>query len=382
MEAGSFFGSFMPHGMCYVWRPDILGLHVASDALTSLAYLSIPFVMFRFLKNRVDIPFRNVVYMFCVFIFACGLTHLMAVWIVWNGHYGVQGILKAITALASVVTAIMLYPVFPKLLALRSPQELEQSNNALQTEIVNRQQQEMQNYTLLEELAHMGRVSTMGEMATGLAHELNQPLMAISQNTDTAMVVAKQNDANDPVLMECLADIEYETQRAGEIIRALRQLVAKEKTSRSEVEIDALVEQVVRLVRNEERANEIEVDVSTNTQSSLLLNRVQIAQVLVNLVRNSMQAISSESRRGKVLVTTKCSGDDIVVSVEDTGPGIASMANLFKPFESSKPHGLGMGLSISRSIIESHGGVISAANRKEGGACFVFSLPNKKIMVD
>jgi len=366
----------MPHGMCYVWRPDILGLHVASDALIALSYFSIPIALYYFLRNRPDVPFRAVIYMFSVFIFACGLTHLMGIWIVWNGHYGIQGILKAITALASIATAITLFPVIPKLLALRTPQELEESNHALQSEIETRKQEEVKAHELQNDLAHMGRLSTVGQMATGLAHELNQPLMAISQSADTALLAAQEVNTNDPDLVECLEDIQSETQRAGEIIRALRQLVSNETSTRSEVDIAELAEQVVKFVKPEGRSNNIIVSASTTGHVMPVINRIQIAQVLVNLVRNGIQAIADAGRlSGYVTVKTEQTDDRIRVTVEDNGPGIDSNVELFKPFTSSKADGMGMGLSISRTIIESHGGTLVAENMKGSGARFIFSLP-------
>lgn len=371
-----FFNAFMPHGMCYVWRPDILGLHVASDLLIAAAYFSIPFALYYFLRQRADVPFRPVWYMFSLFIFACGLTHLMGVWIVWNGHYGIQGILKAITALASIGTAIMLYPVMPKLIALRSPVELEESNSALQSEIVNRARQEIQTSRLQTELAHIGRVSTMGEMGTGLAHELNQPLLAISQSSDTALYVAKEATPVDAELVECLKDIQEQTQRAGEIIRALRLFVNKNTSSRSAEDISLLVDQVVKLVTPEGQRHNVTIVSVVSTKAEPIIDRVQIAQVLVNLIRNGIQAIANaDPIGGKVRIEVSQSGDQIQVDVEDSGPGLDPTVDLFDPFATTKVDGMGMGLSISRSIIESHGGFLSGGNGKKAGARFTFKLP-------
>lgn len=371
-----FFGAFMPHGMCYVWRPDILGLHVASDIVIVLAYFSIPIALYYFLKQRDDVPFKPVWYMFSTFIFACGLTHAMSIWVVWNGHYGVHGLLKAFTALASLGTALMLYPLMPKLIALRSPSELEQSNSALQSEIETREKHEMETSRLQTELAHIGRVSTMGEMGTGLAHELNQPLLAISQCSDTALLIAKESNEYDEALVECLEDIQTETQRAGEIIRALRQFVNKETSNRLPVDIRSLVEQVVKLVKAEGLMHNVSIESNVSTYARPTVDRVQIAQVLVNLLRNGIQAIANKnSTGGTVTIGVSQTHSHTSIYVDDTGPGLAPGLDLFDPFTSTKAGGMGMGLSISRSIVESHGGELIAENVEGSGARFSFRLP-------
>lgn len=372
----SFYQAFMPHGMCYQWRPDILSLHVISDILIAIAYFSIPVALYYFLKRRTDVPFRSVIYMFTVFIFACGITHLVSVWVVWNGHYGMQGIFKSLTALASIATALMMYPAMPKLLALRSPQELEKVNDNLQHEIVNRKQQEEQTIQLQTELAHIGRVSTMGQMATGLAHELNQPLLVISQSANAALHIAQKDHQTDEELLECLNDIESETQRAGEIIRALRQLVSKESGQRESIDINELSVQVLKMVKPDAREHNISLVAPTCNDAIAKANRVQIAQIIINLLRNSIQSISNtDNNDGKITVVVENSNSTISVSVEDNGPGINPDVELFKPFETIKSDGMGLGLSISKSIVESHGGTISARNVEGSGARFTFTLP-------
>jgi len=375
-HTANFFQDFMPHGMCYQWRLDILLSHVVSDIFIALAYFSIPIMMYYFLQKRQDFPFRIVAYMFSVFIFACGVTHVFSVWIVWNGHYGVQGILKGFTAMASIATAIVLFPVIPKLMALRTPKELEKINRALKIEIDNRKSQEEQTIELQAELLHIGRVTTMGQMASSLAHELNQPLTAISQNAATASLMMQNSGNSDEELTECLQEIETDSLRAGEIIHSLRQQMSKDNSSRQSVDLGTLTKQVIKLVKPEARHHNIDLLDSTCTGVNANVNRVQIAQILINLLRNGIQAIAGSNRtEGKIRVSTLKNKNKISVSVEDNGPGINSGIELFKPFETSKKDGMGLGLSISKSIVESHGGKIIAENKSNGGARFVLSLP-------
>lgn len=134
--------AFIPHGHCYLWKPELVGLHLVSDALIALAYYSIPITLFYFVRKRQDLPFSGAFILFAVFIIACGTTHLMEIWTLWHPTYWVAGTLKAITAFASVSTAILLLPIIPKALALPSPDQVEAANRKLQAEIAERQRLE------------------------------------------------------------------------------------------------------------------------------------------------------------------------------------------------------------------------------------------------
>lgn len=123
--------AFMPHGMCYDWQPGILTFHVVSDAIIAVAYLSIALTLAWFVRKRRDLPFKTIFWMFALFIVSCGMTHLLAIWVVWHPDYWVDGAVKALTATASIATAVLLWPLLPRALALRSPRELEALNAEL-----------------------------------------------------------------------------------------------------------------------------------------------------------------------------------------------------------------------------------------------------------
>lgn len=324
-------------------------------------------------------PFSPIVYMFCTFIFACGITHIVSIWTVWHGHYGFQGTIKAFTVAASLATAIMLYPVLPRLLSLRRPRELELANMALHYQIEQRKSGEGELIKLQGDLARLGRITTVGQMASGLAHELNQPLLVISASADAAAQVAKSSN-NNPVLFECLDDIQKETQRAGEIIRALRLFVCKKSTSRKAQNLNELVDQAVQLMSNEARQANVQLKVKTGKVHEVEVDRVQIAQVLVNLIRNSVEAIASSPAirasdgGATVAISIAHKAGRAEVTVTDNGPGLAPDIDPFEAFETNKPDGMGVGLSISRDIIESHGGTL-VQNHPQRGASFTCSLP-------
>ena len=315
--------------------------------------------------------------MFSVFILSCGLTHVMGIWVVWNGTYGAQGLMKAGTALASVATALMLFPVVPKLLALRTPAELAEANEALQDEIVQREATEKKTRELREELAHVARVNTLGQLGANIAHELNQPLVAMAQNVDAALTTLKQSKSADPELTEILTDIEEQSQRAGRIIKATRDFVSKETGVATQVDINALIDQTIMLIEPDAKMQNIEIKNSMQKLPMIQANRIQLAQVLVNLLRNAIDAIVSfNPRERRIIVSTKFESNQVVLSVDDSGAGVDTGIKLFQPFETNKSEGMGLGLSISKSIIEAHGGTMWLADTGElSGASFTIALP-------
>ncbi len=136
----NFFSSspFIPHGHCYLWKTDLVWLHIISDAVIALAYYSIPATLFYFVSKRQDLPFSWIFLLFSAFIVACGTTHIMEIWTLWYPTYWVSGFLKALTAIISLFTAIELLPLVPQALALKSPAQLKQANQELQTEVTKR----------------------------------------------------------------------------------------------------------------------------------------------------------------------------------------------------------------------------------------------------
>src|SRR5579859_1459517 len=144
--------NFMPHGMCYLWQPGVLGLHVVSDLLITLAYFSIPFTLLYFVRKRADLQFNWMFVCFAIFIVACGTTHLMEIWTVWHATYWLSGSIKAITALASVPTAVLLIRLIPDALRLPSPSALQSANLALEREVAERNRAESEVRRINEEL--------------------------------------------------------------------------------------------------------------------------------------------------------------------------------------------------------------------------------------
>ena len=231
------------------------------------------------------------------------------------------------------------------------------------------------------ELAHVARVTTMGEMAARMAHELNQPLTAIANYVYAAQEdlrhVEPAGQAGMPELMEKLAD---QTIRAGKIIRRLRGFVRKSEPNRENADINELVREVVELAGPDARWKQVEFELKLDAPSAIMrIDGIQIQQVLLNLVRNAMDAMEgTEVQQRKIIISTSSPDTGIIeVGVRDFGKGMTPQEadSVFEAFYSTKPNGMGMGLAICRSIVEEHQGRLWVVSGLHEGAEFRFSLP-------
>jgi len=230
------------------------------------------------------------------------------------------------------------------------------------------------------ELAHVSRVSLAGEMAGALAHELSQPLTAIAAYARGCLRLLARQAPEPAMLYEGVSEVVQQAERAGDVLGRLREFVRGGAWRQALVEVGPLIDAAVSLARTEAMQNEVEIETRVDHGLPLVLaDHIQIEQVLLNLLRNAIDAIATaDSRERLIVVEAHCKGGHTVqISVADSGPGVAAeMANrLFEPFITTKPEGMGMGLSISRSIIESHGGRLRMFQRAASGATFVFDLP-------
>jgi two-component system sensor kinase FixL len=245
-------------------------------------------------------------------------------------------------------------------------------------DLSERQVTETRLQELQTELVHISRLTAMGEMASTLAHELNQPLSAIANYMKgSRRLLEAAGDERSAKIRDAIDKAAAQALRAGDIIRRLRDFVARGESERLVESVNKLVEEssVLALVGAKELGVRVRFDLTPGADL-VLVDRVQIQQVLLNLIRNAVEAMDACDRRELSLRTT--TGDDgmIVVAVADTGHGMAAevTAQLFKPFVTTKSQGMGVGLSISRSIIDAHGGRIWAEPNPGGGTVFRFTL--------
>ena len=245
-------------------------------------------------------------------------------------------------------------------------------------DLTERQSAERRIQELLSELLHVSRLTEMGQLASGLAHELNQPLTAAANYLQALRrLIGRGDEASLARADGAAASAVGQVSRAGEIIRRLRDFVKKSEPERREANIVTLIEEATGLALIGARELGIAVRFQTAPQlPPAHVDKVQVQQVLVNLIRNAIEAMQASERRDITIETTLDDGL-ICIGIIDTGPGIAPdiLERLFQPFVTTKPEGMGVGLSLCRAIVEAHGGRLWAEANPVGGAIFRFTVP-------
>jgi two-component system sensor kinase FixL len=245
-------------------------------------------------------------------------------------------------------------------------------------DLTERQRTEARLHELQSELVHISRLTAMGEMASTLAHELNQPLSAISNYMKgSRRLLEKSSESTAALLRDAMEKASEQALRAGQIIKRLRDFVSRGETERRVENARKLVEEASALALVGARNQGVRVKFDFDPAADLVLaDRVQIQQVLLNLMRNAVEAMETSKRRELTIATGKDSDDTVAISVADTGCGIAPEASsqLFQPFFTTKRQGMGVGLSISRTIVEAHGGKLEALPNPGGGTIFRLTL--------
>jgi signal transduction histidine kinase len=243
-----------------------------------------------------------------------------------------------------------------------------------------RRRAEVEGLSRANELAHLNRQATAGELSAAIAHEVNQPLGAILSNTETAELLLQSPNPDLSEIREILADIKRDNQRASDVVARTRRLLKKAPGTVVDVDLNEVVRQAFEFVAGQAAAGKIRLE--TRLAPTPMIVRgdpIQLQQVVLILVINSMDALREKTEGQRSIVGRVRQLDSVgcEVSVADTGPGIppGSLKDVFDPFFTTKSHGMGMGLSIARSIVEMHGGKMAVANPSAGGAVFSFGLP-------
>jgi two-component system sensor kinase FixL len=247
-------------------------------------------------------------------------------------------------------------------------------------DITARKQAELDGQRDRAELSHLSRVALMGEMSASIAHELNQPLAGILSNAAAGQRFIDHGDVNLREIRELLGDIVADGRRASDVVRGIRGMVKKEQMARRSVDLNEVVIDALRMASPDALLHSCQLETSLDPNlPAIHSDPVQLQQVLLNLAINAFDAMrDTPASKRKVVITTQSNGDGTVrTSVRDYGVGISEemQDRLFDPFFSTKTEGLGMGLAIVRSIVESHGGTITAENADGGGTRFEFVLP-------
>jgi signal transduction histidine kinase len=373
---------FMPHGMCYLWRPNVLFLHLVSDALITLAYFSIPFTLVYFVRKRRDMRFQWMFVCFAIFIVACGATHAMEIWVVWHPTYWLSGSIKAITALASVPTAILLIKLVPQALQLPSPSILEEANAALHTEIIERAQAEKEverkQIELAQSNAELVAVNTeLESFSYSVSHDLRAPLRSIDGFSHA--LLEDWADRFDDEGRDHLNRIRAATQRMGSLIDDLLNLsrLSRAAMQRQGLDMSALARSIVSNLRRDQPDRQIEVRIQDGLTTKADPGLVRVA--LENLLGNAWKFTSKQASAHIEVGQAEVDGT-LAFFVRDDGAGFdpAHAERLFGAFQ--RLHGMdefagtGIGLATVQRIVRRHGGHIWAESAVDRGATFYFTL--------
>ena len=366
---------FMPHGMCYLWQPSVLTLHIVSDVLIALSYFSISFTLLAFVRARRDLAFNWMFVCFAIFIVACGATHLMEVWVIWDPIYWWSGSLKAVTALASVPTAILLIKLMPAALRLPSPSALQAANEALQKEITERQNAER----LLVEANRL-----KSEFLANMSHELRTPLNGIIGFSELLIdeKVGTLNETQKEFISHSLSGGRHLLKLINDILDLSKIEAGRVELTPETFPLAAALQEVYAAVSLMAMQKGIAVEQSVSPAlSDVTLDRQKFKQIMFNLLSN---AVKFTDDGGKVSVDIGSQHPNVLnIQVRDTGVGIKSedLGKLFIEFNridspmARRHGGTGLGLSLTKKLVELQRGSIAVASDWGKGSVFTVLLP-------
>ena len=395
---------FMPHGVCYTWRPGLVRLHVISDVLIGAAYFSIPVALLYFKRKRRDLPFGWMFLLFGLFIVACGATHWMEVWTLWYPQYWLAGAVKAVTAAASVPTAIALSFLIPRALAIPGVRQLREAKDALEGEVMERRRAEMAlreaqatlEQRVDERTAALAEAREQAEAANRLkdeflatvSHELRSPLNSI-MGWLHVLDKAQPGTADARHAIERIRrNVDAQARLISDLLDLSRIITGKLRLEIRRVDAVALLEDAVGGARPAAAAKRIDLTLTAEPAGVLVAGDPdRLGQVVWNLLSN---ALKFTPEGGRVEVVMKQVGTQLHIVVTDNGEGIdpALLPHVFERFRqgdvgSRRAQGLGVGLAVVRHIVEMHGGSVQAESAGRGrGATFTVKLPIPALMSD
>ncbi|MCB0325262.1 MAG: hypothetical protein KDD69_16885 [Bdellovibrionales bacterium] len=390
-----FQSDFMPHGHCFLWKPEILWLHVGSDLMIALAYYSIPLALVTFVRRREDLAFNWMFVLFASFIFACGTTHLFDIWTTWYGTYRVEGIVKVFTALVSVTTAVLLWPLVPKAVALPSPTQLrreieqrretelqlQQAKDELEDRVAARTEELRQaNLKLEEQRRELSRSNSELESFAYLAsHDLQEPLRQVS--SFCTLLKERYGAALDD---DGRQFVDFAVAGADRMSELIRDLLAYSRVQSSEAHATELLdlEHLVRSVVADMMVtiNEAGVEVHFESLPTVRAHQARLAQLFGNLLSNAVKYRRTDGPQ--VIFGSRQGPDGLEFFVRDNGIGFDPkykdrIFEIFQRLHSRARYpGTGIGLAICKRIVESYGGSIWAESSSGGGATFYFTIPH------
>jgi signal transduction histidine kinase len=403
---------FSPHGICLLWRPDVFWAHVVSDLIIAISYFSIPTALIYFASKRVDLRHRWMLYLFGAFIVSCGITHIFGIWTMWIPDYGAEAVAKAITAIVSLGTAIALWPLVPKLLAIPSPRQLEEKNAELAQEIGVRTAAEEKLQQLNDNLERLVEDRTQslqqlnGELArsrfaaeqanrakseflASMSHELRTPLNAILGFSDLMMETGPATAAPEK-FQTYSSHIHDSAQHLLALINDVLDLARVESgatdLTEEAIDVPALLSAVVQMTDKIASAKNVTLEQIVKVgQTRLRADPRKLKQILINLVTN---AVKYTPDGGKVTLRSWANTESgYIFQIIDTGVGIApeDIPVALAPYKrvGGDAHiagsGTGLGLPLSKRLVDLHGGSLDLQSEVGVGTTVTVRFPASRI---
>jgi len=374
-----------PHGICLLWEPELIGLHVLSDAVIAASYFSIPVALSIFVSKRRDVDFGFIFWAFALFIMACGFTHVLSIVTLWVPVYGIEGLIKALTALASIITAVILWPLLPKVLALPSPSQLRATEAALAQEGLHRREAE-------EMLRHAQKMEAIGQLTGGVAHDFNNLLTIISGNIETAQrSLNLWSEASRDRLTRAIANAASGAQRAAALTQRLLAFARRQPLDPRLTNVNQLISGMSEFFRRTLGEN---IDLEIVGSAGLWQVEVDPSQMeaaILNLVVNAKDAMADAGKltieTGNAFIDESYSqhnadipvGQYVQISVSDTGEGMSRevQEKAFDPFFTTKEPGQGTGLGLSQvyGFVKQSGGHVKIYSELGEGTTIKIYLP-------
>lgn len=367
-------GAYAPHGYCLLWEPWLIWTMAISDILIALAYFSIPIVLVTFVRRRRDVAFGGIFWLFALFITACGLSHVVSLWNLWNGAYALEAIIKAVTAGASVLTAILLWPLLPRALALPSPAHLRDANAALRAEIIEREKAEAA-------LIQSRKMEAVGQLTGGIAHDFNNLLQIVSGSLD--LIAARA--AGDPHIRQLSSAAVAAVERGRRLTSQLLSFSRIQRIELRAVNVADLLNGLRALIeRSVDPSIELRFD-TADAPEAILADAVQLELALLNLILNARDAMPEG---GTLTLSIRAArleasdgveaGDYAALTVEDSGTGMSAdvISRAFEPFFTTKPvgRGSGLGLSMVFGMAQQSGGTVAITSEPGRGTAVTIFL--------
>jgi len=380
-----------PHGICLLWEPELIWLHVISDAVIAASYFSIPVALSIFVAKRRDVDFGWIFWAFALFITACGFTHVLSIVTLWVPVYGIEGLVKATTALASIITAVMLWPLLPKVLALPSPAQLRAAELALAQEELQRREAE-------DLLHHSQKMDAIGQLTGGVAHDFNNLLTIISGNLEIADRSLKSwGDGTRERLARAIANAAGGAQRAAMLTQRLLAFARRQPLDPRMTNVNQLIGGMADFFRRTLGEN-IDLEIAAGTGLwQVEVDPSQMEAAILNLVVNAKDAMAG---KGKLTLETSNNvldesysqqnagvavGEYVQIAVSDTGRGMSReiQEKAFDPFFTTKEPGQGTGLGLSQvyGFVRQSGGDLNIYSKVGEGTTVRVYLPRARAAV-